>query len=154
MIATGLPLRDVHLPAAPALWPPAPGWWLLAVALVLVVLVLWVLVLAWLRRRRRQRGWLALFDQQLAVAPNAAARIATASELLRRAARDCAPEAAQLQGEPWLHFLNGDTGHDFSAGAGRLLLDGGFRRDVDEVQAARACALARQRFAGLLQGRR
>ncbi|WP_152413228.1 DUF4381 family protein, partial [Xanthomonas graminis] len=32
-----LPLRDVHLPPAPAWWPPAPGWLLLGAAVLLAL---------------------------------------------------------------------------------------------------------------------
>ncbi|MBN8801774.1 MAG: hypothetical protein ABS96_25240 [Lysobacteraceae bacterium SCN 69-123] len=151
MNATTLPLRDVHLPAAPGGWPPAPGWWLLSGALLLG---LGVLVALRLRRRRRRRRWQSLFDGALAAAPGPAARLGMASELLRRAARRSDPDAALLQGEAWLQFLDGGHGHDFSTGDGRMLLDGGFRRAVDEAHAARACALARGRFIGLMERRR
>jgi len=146
-----LPLRDVHLPAAPEWWPPAPGWWLLAAAIIAVVVLP---ALLWRRRRRRRQRWLALFDRDLAGADTPAARIAAASELLRRAARHSAPRAVHLQGEQWLRFLDGKQGHAFSEGDGRLLLDGGYRRDVDAEQAARLCALARTRFLALMEARR
>jgi len=151
MIATTLPLRDVHLPAAPGWWPPAPGWWLLLAGALLVVLVI---AAVRLHRRRRRRRWESLFDGTLAAAGGAAARVGMASELLRRAARRRDPQAALLQGEAWLRFLDGGQGHDFSAGDGRALLDGGFRREVDDALAARACALARGRFIALMERRR
>lgn len=151
MIATALPLRDVHLPAAPGWWPPAPGWWLLLAAVLLVLLVV---VAMRVRRLRRRRRWESLFDGSLAASAGSAARIAIASELLRRAARRRDPQAALLQGEPWLRFLDGGQGQDFSEGDGRLLLDGGFRREADDAQASRACELARGRFIGLMERRR
>ncbi|MGX9720927.1 DUF4381 family protein [Stenotrophomonas acidaminiphila] len=151
MIATTLPLRDVHLPAAPGWWPPAPGWWLLLAGALLVVLVI---AAVRLHRRRRCRRWESLFDGALAAAGGAAARVGMASELLRRAARRRDPQAALLQGEAWLRFLDGGQGHDFGAGDGRVLLDGGFRREIDDAQAARACALARGRFIALMERRR
>ena len=150
-MAAQLPLRDVHLPAAPAWWPPAPGWWW--VFAVLAVLLLALLIVWVLRRRRRQR-WLVLFDQQLAIAADAPARLAAASELLRRAARRVDAHALQLQSDEWLRFLDGRRGSECTAGDGRLLLEGGFRPYVDDAEATRACQLARQRFLELMAGRR
>ena len=43
-----LPLRDIHLPEAIGLWPPAFGWWIL-VGAVLVGMVFWAL--------RYRAGW-------------------------------------------------------------------------------------------------
>ncbi|SBV36702.1 conserved hypothetical protein [uncultured Stenotrophomonas sp.] len=150
-VSAPLPLRDVHLPAAPGWWPPAPGWWLLAAAIAVALLLL--ALLRGRRRRRRQR-WLALFDAALDATDTPAARIAAASELLRRAARRSAPQAVHLQGEQWLRFLDGRQGQTFSEGEGRLLLDGGYRRDVDAELAVRLCELARTRFLALMEARR
>lgn len=146
---SGLVLRDVHVPPAPPLWPPAPGWWI--VAGVLAALALAWLVVRHGRSRRRQRA-LAWFDAEVANATSPAQRLAIASELLRRAARRVRRDADRLDGEDWLAFL--DTGDGaFLRGPGRLLLDGPFRPDVHAAQADAALALARARFASL-QGAR
>ena len=139
-----LVLRDIHPTAAPSLWPPAPGWWLLA-ALLLVAGTALVL---WRRRRaRRHRRILQLFDDALAANASAPAQIAAMSALLRRAARRRDRHADTLHGEAWLAFLDaGDTRHPFSRGEGRLLLDGGFRRDADPARVASLGRLARGRF--------
>lgn len=150
-MAAQLQLRDVHLPAAPGWWPLAPGWWLLIAAVVAVVLVMSAI---YFLRRRRLQGWMRLFDQQLQAAQPGPARLAAASELLRRAARRLDPHAVQLQGEAWLRFLDGPKGEDFSSGEGRLLLDGGFRPQLESTQVERACQLARTRFLQLMAGRR
>ena len=44
-------LRDLELPAAVSAWPPAPGWWGVAV----LALAALFLVHRWLRARRRRR---------------------------------------------------------------------------------------------------
>ncbi|HEV8695370.1 MAG TPA: DUF4381 domain-containing protein [Lysobacter sp.] len=141
-----LVLRDIHQASAPSWWPPSPGWWLL-VALVLILAVAWGY---WHRGRlRKRRAIVALFDEAIARAESLPAQIAAMSELLRRAARHRDAKANTLQGEAWLAFL--DTGDDhqrFSQGAGRLLLEGGFRRDADPQQVAVLRELVRERFVG------
>lgn len=149
MSATSLVLRDVHVPAAPSLWPPAPGWWLLFAIAVAVLAVAggWL----WRRRRRRLR-WQRLFDAACRQ-PDAAMQIASISELLRRAARHTDPKADRLQGEDWLRFLDGKAG-GFSSGAGRIVLDGGYRRRVDSSGLEDFRMVARRRFLELMAGRR
>lgn len=144
MQAPDLVLRDIHEPPPPSWWPPAPGWWMVVVLLLLATAAL----LAWRwhrisRRRRVER----LFDEALARAASPAQRIATMSELLRRAARRHVPAADRLQGEDWLQCLDaGLEGQPFATGIGRALLDGGFRRDVGEIDVDALQQLARRRF--------
>lgn len=139
-----LVLRDIHQPPAPSWWPPAIGWWLLA-AIVLLAIAAWSWR-AW-RRRRCQRELARVFDAGIAAAGTPVARIAAASMLLRRAARLRDPDAAALQGDAWLAFLDaGAPAPLFAGGAGALLLDGGFRPDVDAARADALVALARVRF--------
>lgn len=145
-----LPLRDVHLTAAPSWWPPAPGWWLVAAALVAAALA-WTGWRAW--RAARRRRWARWFDASSAEG-GLPERLAAMSGLLRRAARRHRAGAERLQGEDWLRFLDGTTGARFSHGPGRLLLEGGFRRRLDDGEFAAVSALARARFLELMEGRR
>lgn len=153
MSPDALVLRDIHQPPAPDWWPPAPGWWIVAaIVLAMIVLTYWFAA----RRKQRRRAIVALFDGTVEQAPTPAARVAAMSELLRRAARRRDPGADRLQGDDWLRFLDGDekTSSEFSQGAGRLLLDGGYRRDVDASQLAALQPLARRRYLQLMAVRR
>jgi len=147
---TRLPLRDVHLPASPPWWPPAPGWWWLAAVVALAILA-WTGWRLW--RHARRRRWLRWFDagSGRGTPPE---RLAAMSGLLRRAARRRQRGAELLQGQEWLRFLDGPGSDAFSAGAGRLLLDGGFRPHLEPGEFAAVRALARQRFVDLMERRR
>ena len=156
-----LVLRDIHQPIAPHWWPPAPGWWWLA-AILLLAIASWAWFAA--RRRKRQRAIAAIFDQALATADTPSAQVAAMSELLRRAGRRRDPAADRLHGDAWLEFLDGsaeDEGNRrggkpaskpragsrrFSQGPGQLLLDGGYRREVDADLVEPLRAIARARF--------
>lgn len=157
MNTDALVLRDIHMPPAPSWWPPAPGWWLVA-ALVIAVLVITV---AWrARESRRKRRIAQWFDCQLDAAATPTAQVAAMSELLRRAGRRQDPLADRLEGEDWLTFLDDaprvagrsrrkrvvPASRPFSEGAGRLLLDGAYRREVDGAQVEALRRLARERF--------
>ena len=149
-MADGLVLRDIHVSPAPPWWPPAPGWWVVAGVLLLLVALLWW----WRARVRRRRARIAeLFDHSVADAQSPAEQVAAMSELLRRAGRQRDPAADRLEGEAWLAFLDAPArrgrraeGTPFSQGAGRLLLDGGYRREVDPAEVEALRRVARQRF--------
>lgn len=144
-----LPLHDVHPGIAPSWWPPAPGWWMLGMLVLIIALAIawW-----WLRRRRRSEAILRLFDDTLDQARTPSQQVAAMSALLRRAGRLRDPRADRLEGEAWLQFLNdGLPGQPFSAGAGALLLDGGFRADVAEDEVADLRVLVRPRYLSWMQ---
>lgn len=121
-----LPLRDIHAPPVPELWPPAPGWWLL------LVLVLAALGFAswWFYRRfravRRRRRILNELEDLKGISMGADL-VAEVSALLKRVALARFPrtDVASLTGQGWLDFLdrNGGAGR-FTEGPGRVLAEG------------------------------
>ncbi len=127
-----LQLRDIHMPAVPGLWPPAPGWWLLA-ALLLVLLVWMVWVAVRHHRLHCQRqcilAMLGELEQESGdkVTPQ---RIAQISILLRRLALMRYPrrQVAALTGTDWLCFLDESGGDgNFSKGPGQVLATGPYQ---------------------------
>ena len=97
-------LRDIHLPADPAWWPPAPGWWLLAgLALVALVVVAW----AWRRHRRMHGRRQQILDElehllrQHRANGGRTALLQAMHQLLRRVARQHDAHATRQRGETW-----------------------------------------------------
>ena len=119
-------LKDIHLPPAISFWPPAPGWWILAVFFVLLtVFCVW-----WLRRRyegsRHKVEVLRILKNlqlQHEESPAALTTLRTLSQLLRRTALSFSKQedVASLQGEDWLKFLDksGNT-TKFTKGVGKI----------------------------------
>lgn len=107
-VASGPDLRDIHLPADPSWWPPAPGWWLLA-ALVLLAIVVAVRVWRRLRRvRDRRQQILGELDQLLRQHggnDSSQGLLRDLHQLLRRVARRHDPAAARQRGEAWRQTL-------------------------------------------------
>jgi hypothetical protein len=121
-----LDLRDIHAPAPPSWWPPAPGWWLLGA--LLLALLAWLGYLGWRWwRRQRLRARVLRELAALPVADDCQALIVGVSALLKRVALRRYPRAqvAELTGRAWLEFLDRTGGHgQFGAGAGQVLEHG------------------------------
>ncbi len=109
-------LADIHLPAPVSFWPPAPGWWVLAILL----LVAGFLLLRNLLARRRQRlvcqhalGELERCFQQLANTGDNDYKtlklrfVNEFNSVLRRVALVHFPQAnvASLGGQAWVDFI-------------------------------------------------
>lgn len=102
-------LHPLRTPPPVEVWPPAPGWWLLAALLLAAFIALGLLALrAW-----RRRAWLRAARRDLAAlrarhADDPATLTAATNALLKRAALARYPrrETAALTGNDWLAFLN------------------------------------------------
>ena len=139
---TPLVLRDVHPGNAPPWWPPAPGWWMVLALLLLI---------AGMGRGGPRAGAAAardhcLFDAAVARADTPSQQVAAMSDWLRRLPGPH-PGSTPWKATTGLRVLDdGMPQPVFSAGAGALLREGGYRADVG-VEEADACARSsRQRY--------
>jgi len=129
-------LHDLHLPAPPGFWPPAPGWWVLA--LVGLVVIVW-LALRWHRAQQRRRPFriaIRTLDRLLLSArqnETSAREFAdSVNALLKRALIHGAhrTESAPLTGAAWLDYLDKIAANDaFSNGGGAALGNDRFARE-------------------------
>ncbi|MEA3277401.1 MAG: DUF4381 domain-containing protein [Pseudomonadota bacterium] len=129
-------LHDIQIPGQVALWPPAPGWWVLGLVLVAALAsVLWL----WWRRlalRRAALRELARLESAFRRDGDGAALARGISGLLRRVAlaRSQRSEVAGLCDEAWLAWLDRRGGGDaFRRGSGRALATAPYRRDTIPV---------------------
>ena len=119
-------LRPLHAPLPVSWWPPALGWWVLAVVII-VLLVLWYR--HW-QRMAPQRAALRELKQLEKHHKSEPQLVATLNALLKRYALVCWPSStvASLTGEQWLQFLDAHGGNgQFNQGCGRLLATSPYR---------------------------
>ncbi len=108
-------LRDIVVPPEVALWPPAPGWWILLAGGIAMAAILAGMIIARHRRNAYRRAALVALD---------GADASDISTILKRAALAAWPraEVASLTGADWLAFLDRTARSDaFTQGAGRDL---------------------------------
>ena len=103
-------LRDIHGAAPVSWWPPAPGWWVLAVLVLLLLAWLVRRMLLRLRIRRRRKQMLAWIDHLNAhVDPGIDPHtyLATLNRIFKLVALRAFPErqCASLNGQAWTDFL-------------------------------------------------
>jgi hypothetical protein len=111
-------LNDIVAPAPVGWWPPAPGWYLLAVLLLAVLAYLGVRWwLSWQRNRYRR----AALNELRSIGGQ---RLQELPALLKRTALACWPreQVAALSGVEWHRFLDETAGKTlFTGDAGRTL---------------------------------
>lgn len=142
-------LADIHLPAAVPLWPPAPGWWVLAALVLAGFVALGVLLFRrWQQQQRLRLALQELIDARTAwqqrADRDALPLLATCNNVLKRVALVYypAPQVASLSGKPWLQFLDSTGGADrFAAGPAQVLADAGYRRTLQTDEATVAAVL-------------
>ena len=132
------PLRDIRGLDPMPWWPPAPGWWLLALAgLAVLLALLW----GWHRWRVKRLGWRIAARRELRALRRRLPGLdgkqaaAEASELIRRIAMARCGRAAcaGLSGEAWLAWLaaRDPQGFDWRR-EGRFLLTLPYAPRVDD----------------------
>jgi hypothetical protein len=129
-------LRDLALPPEVPLWPPAPGWWIVAAAGLAAVVILSAAALARYRANAYRREALRQLD---------AVDSEGISTVLKRTALAAWPreQVATLTGSAWLAFLDRTARTTaFTSGAGRHIEALAFGGAVDgpSADAARAAA--------------
>jgi len=114
-------LADIHLPEPVSFWPPAPGWWVLAILIVIALLV----IARWWRRQHVRQQILQHAISELEACMSRYAEQDSAldqrkldyvngvNSVLRRVALVHFPNsnAASLGGPEWVDFIreNGDS---------------------------------------------
>lgn len=144
-----LQLRDIHMPADPVFWPPAPGWWL--VAIVVFALLILGGIKGWrLIKIHQQRVRILKLLERLEQATTDSKTpefLGQLSVLLRRLALMRYPreQIASLTGDDWLQFLDTSGGNgQFLRGPGRLLADGPYlRKKPDSMDTTALVSLVR-----------
>ena len=146
------PLRE---PLPVGWWPPAPGWWLLALLLLVLGLTLgWYLLRRYRARayRRQALAQLARLKLQYQQHGDELQFIAGANALLKSVALVAYPrrEVAASSGADWLAFLNSAAGQEaqFPAGfASGAYLPRGHGIDINQLQRSAATWIRRHRVA-------
>lgn len=103
-------LRDIHAAAPVSWWPPAPGWWVLALLVFAALVWLGRRVLARYRVRQRRRQMLAWVDHlNVSIDPGVDPQgyLSTINRIFKLVALRAFPErdCAALNGQEWADFL-------------------------------------------------
>ena len=105
-------LRDIHAAPPVSWWPPAPGWWVLA--LMLLVLLVWagrrlVAVYKVRKRRKQMLAWVDHLNANIDPGRNPQAYLSTLNRIFKLVALRAFPaqHCAALAGQDWVDFLIG-----------------------------------------------
>ena len=103
-------LKDIHGAPAVSWWPPAPGWWVLALLLLAILFWLGRRVLARLRvyqRRKQMLTWVDHLNANIDPERDPQAYLSTLNRIFKLVALRAFPgqHCAVLAGQEWADFL-------------------------------------------------
>ena len=103
-------LRDIHTAAPVPWWPPAPGWWVLALLLLFFLGWLGRRLLARYRVRQRRRqmlGWIDHLNESINPQRDPQAYLSTLNRIFKLVALRAFPDrqCAAMAGQEWVNFL-------------------------------------------------
>jgi len=122
-------LRDIHAAPAVPWWPPAPGWWVLALLLLAFLYWLGRRTQAAYRIRQRRKQMLAWIDHlNASIDPQREpqAYLSTLNRIFKLVALRAFPEqqCALLAGQDWADFLTGKMQGSKTSGSLNVLASG------------------------------
>ena len=131
-------LQDIHLPPEIGLWPPAWGWWVLALLVIAIVSA----VVFFIKRKKSRNAYRALAIAELNAIHHkyseqqSSEYLQSVSIILRRTALSGFGSQfnASLKGKDWLQWLDEQcpkTNKLFSEGVGTALLIGPYQKNPE-----------------------
>ncbi len=128
-----LPIRDIHLPETIGWFPPAIGWWFVAI-LIPVSTYFLIALIQHLRQKTAIKEAKKLLNQlQTDDSLTPLEKVCELSILLRRVAISHAPDLdiGGLTGRAWLDYLDGSLKNaPFKNGIGRCLADAPYQKEL------------------------
>lgn len=127
-----VPLRDIHLPDVSLWWPPASGWWILAILVAFALYYLPALFRWWRRKsiKKMSLGEIKRIRHGLEKSADEHRALQDLSILLRRTVMSyCGRDSsANLSGDNWIRQLQQLAGEScFSAEQSEWLSNGQYR---------------------------
>ncbi|PCJ19942.1 MAG: hypothetical protein COB04_04975 [Gammaproteobacteria bacterium] len=132
-------LHDIHLPAQIGQWPPAIGWWFLALLVIITISASLYFGLKRYRHHAPRRQ--ALNELQTLrtnyVVNDSQTTLKALSELLKRVALSYYPRnrVAKLSDQAWLEFLDQTSDKvDFQSGPSNALVKFRYQASTSQIQ--------------------
>ncbi len=126
-----LPIRDIHLPETINWFPPAMGWWFIAIFVPIITYFLIALIQRLFQKTAIKEAKKLLKQLQTNDALTPLEKVCELSILLRRVAVIYNPEIGGLTGRAWLDYLdNSLKDAPFKNGIGRCLIDAPYQKEL------------------------
>ena len=141
-------LRDIHGAPAVPWWPPAPGWWMLAVLALIALFLLARRVLQGYRirqRRRRLLDHIETLERVIDPAQSPGPFLSELNRVFKLVAMRAFPDdhCAELQGPDWVRFISERLDEPKPVEDLQILAEGPWQKSP-EYEPAGITAVARQ----------